>query len=169
MISVKSSRALLGKPPNLSLPSQLTSSQSSPIHRFTSISILKGDRLPFTIHSESRIPSMRRKPFKPPYRRWSGDEPSSNHPYRRGGVVDQRLIEEAQLSSPFFSQFWTNDDGDGDGARHRRRGLGSGSLALKTYTGVEGGEGEKYGEQDTDMQLDAFGEYHLINTVATLC
>lgn len=110
---------------------------------------------------------MRRKPFKPPYRRRNGDEPSSNHPNRQSGIIDQRLIEGAQVSSPFFSQFRMNCDGDGD--RHQRRGLGSGSLGLETYTEVEGGGGKKYGEQDTDMQFDAFGECHLVNTVATLC
>jgi hypothetical protein len=56
------------------------------------------------------------------------------------------------VSSPFFSQFRMNGD---DGDRQQRRGLGSGSLALETYTGVEGSEGNGVWE---DMQLDAFGE-----------
>ncbi|BCR83135.1 Sec63 [Aspergillus chevalieri] len=94
---------------------------------------------------------MRRKPFKPPYQRRNGDESSSNRPIKRSGIIDQRLIEGAQVSMPFFSQFRMNGDGDGD--EYQRRGLGS-SLALETYTGVEGSEGNGVGEED--MQLDAF-------------
>lgn len=65
---------------------------------------------------------------------------------------------------PFFSQFRMNGDGDGD--EYQRRGLGS-SLALETYTGVEGSEGNGVGEED--MQLDAFGESFSMTVVVIQC
>lgn len=106
---------------------------------------------------------MRRKPFKPPYRQRNGDDHEPNRPNRRSGAIDQRLIEGAQVSSPFFSQFRTNGDG------HQHRGFVSDSLGSGTYTstGVNGGDGD--GDGEGDMQLDAFGECILIMTVAVKC
>lgn len=92
-------------------------------------------------------------PFQPPYRRRDVDAataPEPNHPIRRTGAIDQRLIGGSQVSSPYFNQFRREDDGS-----HQRI---SGSLQQSQSYGHDGyghGHGDEGG---VDMQLDAFGK-----------
>lgn len=94
-------------------------------------------------------------PFQPPYRRRDVDAataPEPNHPIRRTGAIDQRLIEGSQVSSPYFNQFRREDDGS-----HRRI---SGPLEQPQSYGHDGyGYGHGTGDAGgVDMQLDAFGK-----------
>lgn len=103
-------------------------------------------------------------PFQPPYRRRDVDPataPEPNHPIRKTGAIDQRLIEGSQISSPYFNQFRREDDG----RSHQRL---SGSLQQSQSYGHGYGHGDEGG---VDMQLDAFGElfYSIYSLLSCLC
>ena len=101
-------------------------------------------------------------PFQPPYRRRDVDTaaaPEPNHPIRRSGAIDQRLIEGSRISSPYFNQFRRED-----GGRSHQRLSGSLQQSQSYGRGYED-------DGDNDMQLDAFGElfYSICSLLSCLC